>query len=114
MRHHSGHDARYSIVGTIFAFASALHREKMMFSALAPLQEWDALICSSPTLRETVERTFEVWEEYLRQRLGQLISLGHSFRSFPLEPKFRRSRFSRTMQPHAHACDQGSALPMTR
>ena len=70
VRRHAGRDADYSIVGTIFAFASATHRERMMSSALAPLHEWDAMICSSPTLRQTVERTFDEWEDHLCERLG--------------------------------------------
>jgi glycosyltransferase involved in cell wall biosynthesis len=70
IRRHASKDDAYSIVGSIFAFASATHREMMMGSALAPLHEWDALICSSPTLEETVRRTFDTWEDYLRERLG--------------------------------------------
>ncbi len=70
VRRHAGADADYSIVGTIFAFAAATYREKMMQSAMAPLHEWDALICSSPTLRQTVEQTFDAWEDYLHERLG--------------------------------------------
>ena len=70
IRRHAAKDDAYSIVGTIFAFASATHREQMMQSAMAPLHEWDAFICSSPTLEETVRRTFDVWEDYLRERLG--------------------------------------------
>ncbi len=70
VRRHAGRDTAYSIVGTIFAYASATHRELMMHSALAPLQEWDALVCSSPTLRQTVADTFDRWEDYLRQRLS--------------------------------------------
>lgn len=69
-RRYSDADSKYSIVGTIFAFASPTHREQMMQSALAPLHEWDALICSSPTLRKTVEHTFDAWQEYLAERLG--------------------------------------------
>ena len=70
IRRHASRDDAYSIVGSIFAFASATHREQMMGSALAPLHEWDALICSSPTLEEVVRRTFDTWEDYLRERLG--------------------------------------------
>ncbi|MEI8084114.1 MAG: glycosyltransferase, partial [Actinomycetes bacterium] len=70
VRRHAGHDGDYSIVGTIFAFASATHRDQMMRSALAPLHEWDAMVCSSPSLAETVARTFDNWQDYLRERLG--------------------------------------------
>lgn len=70
VRRHAARDGAYSIVGTIFAFASATHREQMMRSALAPLHEWDALICSAPSLRATVERVFDTWQEHLRQHLS--------------------------------------------
>ena len=70
IRRHAARDDAHSIVGTVFAFASATHREQMMQSAMAPLHEWDALICSSPTLEESVRRTFDGWEDYLRERLG--------------------------------------------
>jgi glycosyltransferase involved in cell wall biosynthesis len=69
VRRHAGRDAAYSISGTIFAFSSAPHRELMLQSLLAPLYEWDALICSSPTLRDTVLRTLDGWEDHLRERL---------------------------------------------
>lgn len=70
VRRHAGRDAAYSIVGTIFAFASATHREIMLSSLLAPVHEWDALICSSPSLRATVEQTLAEWEDHLRERLA--------------------------------------------
>jgi glycosyltransferase involved in cell wall biosynthesis len=70
IRRHSSADGEYSIIGTIFAFASPTHRELMMGSALAPLQTWDALICTSPSLQKAVKRTFETWEDYLRERTG--------------------------------------------
>jgi len=70
VRRHGAGDAAYSIAGTVFAFSSPAHREVMLHSLLAPLHEWDALICSSPTLRDTVARTLDTWEEYLGERLG--------------------------------------------
>ncbi len=72
IRRHSAADHDYSIIGTIFAFASPTHRELMMKSALAPLHDWDALICTSPSLQLAVQRTFDRWEEYLRERTGAL------------------------------------------
>jgi glycosyltransferase involved in cell wall biosynthesis len=69
-RRSAGRDGDYSIVGSIFAFASAAHREQMLTSLLAPVHDWDALVCSSPTLRATVERTLDEWEDYLLARLG--------------------------------------------
>jgi glycosyltransferase involved in cell wall biosynthesis len=69
VRRHAGRDRDYSIVGTIFAFSSPAHREHMLHSLLAPLHEWDALICSSPTLQTTVVATLDTWEDYLAERL---------------------------------------------
>ncbi len=70
IRRNAAQDDAYSIVGSIFAFASATHREQMMESAMAPLQRWDALVCTSPALEEAVARTFDAWEDYLRERTG--------------------------------------------
>jgi glycosyltransferase involved in cell wall biosynthesis len=70
VRRHAGLDAAYSIAGTVFAFSSPQHRELMLHSLLAPLFDWDALVCSSPTLRRTVDRTVDTWEDYLRETLG--------------------------------------------
>ncbi|MEI6621886.1 MAG: glycosyltransferase [Actinomycetes bacterium] len=71
IRRHGRRDRDYSIVGTIFAYASATHREQMMRSALAPLHDWDAMICSSPSLAHTVAQTFDSWQDYLGERLGR-------------------------------------------
>lgn len=76
VRRHAGADQDYSIVGTIFAYASAPHREQMMQAALAPIHPWDALICSSPTLAQTVAHTFDAWEHHLRAHLGVMDSSG--------------------------------------
>jgi D-inositol-3-phosphate glycosyltransferase len=69
IRRHAGADDAYSIVGTVFAFSFPAPRELSLHSLLAPLHEWDALVCSSPTLRDTVDRTVTDWEDHLRERL---------------------------------------------
>jgi glycosyltransferase involved in cell wall biosynthesis len=70
VRRHASKDLSYSIVGSIFAFASPTHRERMMGSVMAPLHEWDAMVCSSPCLEAAVRRTLDGWEAYLAERLG--------------------------------------------
>lgn len=70
IRRHARCDSEYSIVGTIFAFSSPVHRELMVNSLLAPMHEWDAVISSSPTLQRTLVDTIDAWESYLRERLG--------------------------------------------
>lgn len=69
IRRHAKQERNYSIVGTVFAFSSPEHRERMLHSLLAPVHQWDALVCSSPTLRDTVEAVLERWQEHLRDRL---------------------------------------------
>ncbi len=75
IRRAAGRDDAYSIVGTMFAFASATHREQMMQSTLAPIREWDAVICSSPTLVETISGVYDSWEEHLREHMGASLVL---------------------------------------
>ena len=70
IRRYAGRDGDYSIVGTMFAFASATHRERMVSSTLAPVHPWDAIVCSSPTLAQTVAGVLDAWEDHLRDRLG--------------------------------------------
>ncbi len=77
-RRHGGSDDAYSIVGSIFAFASAPHREQMLLSLLAPVAPWDALVCSSSSLRTTVESTIDEWEDALRARMGLAAAQQHS------------------------------------
>ena len=37
---------------------------------MAPIQPWDALICTSPAVRECLEGLFDRWELHLSQRFG--------------------------------------------
>lgn len=75
IRRHARADGDYSIVGTMFAFASATHRERMVQSTLAPIREWDAIVCSSPTLARTMTGVMDRWEQHLQEHLGSAITL---------------------------------------
>ena len=37
---------------------------------VAPVQPWDALICTSPSVRDCLEQLFDHWEAYLLERFG--------------------------------------------
>ena len=37
---------------------------------VAPVQPWDALICTSPAVRECLVGLFERWQEYISHRFG--------------------------------------------
>ena len=39
-------------------------------AVLAPVQPWDALICTSPAVRQCLEGILDRWQEHLSQRFG--------------------------------------------
>ena len=67
--HRHGHQA-YSLVGMIHTLASPKVRELIGEVLAAPVQPWDALICTSPAVRECLEGLLDRWQEHLSQRFG--------------------------------------------
>jgi glycosyltransferase involved in cell wall biosynthesis len=39
-------------------------------ASVAPTHPWDAVVCTSPTVKEGLERMFEAWGGYLAERMG--------------------------------------------
>lgn len=70
MRRRRASDGRYSLVGLIHTVAPPEVRRIIADTMLAPVHDWDALICTSPAVQENVTSLFEQWGEYLAQRLG--------------------------------------------
>ena len=64
-----GHKA-YSLVGMIHTLAPPKVRELIGEVLLAPVQPWDALVCSSPAVRRCLEVLLDRWQEHLSQRFG--------------------------------------------
>lgn len=60
----------YSLVGLIHTLAPPAVRELIGAAAVAPVYPWDALICSSPSVREGLERLFGQWHDHLQERFG--------------------------------------------
>ncbi|HVT53240.1 MAG TPA: glycosyltransferase family 4 protein, partial [Dongiaceae bacterium] len=60
----------YSIVGVTHTTASASAMDSISDLHHAPVQAWDALICTSKVVRETVEFVLGAQAEYLRARFG--------------------------------------------
>lgn len=69
-RRHAGQERDYSLVGTFFGIAVAQARQAMVGGLLAPLQPWDAVICSSPTVQRAVRRMLENVGADLADRFG--------------------------------------------
>jgi D-inositol-3-phosphate glycosyltransferase len=63
-------DEAYSLVGLIHTLGPPLLREAAAATAMAPTQPWDALVCTSPAVRQAVEAMFEAQAEHLRERFG--------------------------------------------
>lgn len=49
-------DAAYSLAGLIHTIAPPAIREQMAAAALAPVQPWDAFICTSPAVQAAMEQ----------------------------------------------------------
>ncbi len=61
---------RWSLCGVTHTLCSAGAMDAIVELATAPLQPWDALICTSQAVRAAVERLLEGQMAYLRERLG--------------------------------------------
>jgi alpha-maltose-1-phosphate synthase len=60
----------YSICGVTHTIASIGVMEGIGDFLIAPLQPWDALICTSFAVKTAVERLLNTWADYLAQRTG--------------------------------------------
>jgi D-inositol-3-phosphate glycosyltransferase len=52
-------DKAYSLIGLIHTIAPPVMREYIAESAIGPVQDWDAQICTSPSVRDAVESRFD-------------------------------------------------------
>ena len=78
-----GHKA-YSLVGMIHTLAPPKVRELIGDVLVAPVQPWDALICTSPAVRECLERLLDRWQAHLSYRFGGSRSLRPQLPLLPL------------------------------
>lgn len=69
-RRRTSGDSGYSLIGLIHTVAPPALRQEIAQASIAPVQSWDALICTSPSVRSAMERMFDDWESYLSDRFG--------------------------------------------
>jgi glycosyltransferase involved in cell wall biosynthesis len=90
----------YSLTGVTHSIGESYILEEMAAMLLAPLEPWDALVCTSEPGRRAVESLLEGVADYLRERLGasrippaQLVTipLGAHPGDFVVDPGVRRS-----------------------
>ena len=70
MRRRRASDRAYSLVGLIHTIAPPAMRQIIAMTSAGPMHPWDALICTSPSVRDGLTRMFEGWGEHLAERTG--------------------------------------------
>ena len=60
----------YSVCGVTHTIASMGVMQSIGDLLIAPVQPWDALICTSVAVRTAVEHVLDTWADYLAQRTG--------------------------------------------
>lgn len=82
-RRHIGSNA-YSLCGLTHTISSMNVMEAFGDLGIAPFEEWDALICTSKSVRDTVEHVLGNWSEYLEKRNGGKVELPVQLPIIPL------------------------------
>ena len=57
-------DSAYSLVGLIHTIAPPAVRQEIAVAALAPTHPWDALVCTSPAVQQSMEAMFDAQAEH--------------------------------------------------
>lgn len=60
----------YSVCGVTHTIASMGVMQSIGDLLIAPVQPWDAVICTSVAVRTAVKRLLDTWADYLAQRTG--------------------------------------------
>lgn len=63
-------DHAYNLVGLIHTLGPPMIREQIVSCLSAPIQDWDALICTSPAVQTVVSSFFDDQEAWLQERFG--------------------------------------------
>ena len=70
LRRRESMEREYSLVGLIHTIAPLPMRHDIAGTTITPIHPWDAMVCTSPSVKSAVERLFDDWVEYLCERLG--------------------------------------------
>lgn len=74
----------YSLCGVTHTLASKVAMQGIGDLLIAPIQPWDAVICTSEAVKAMVERILGNWAEYLAERLGAKPAIGLKLPVIPL------------------------------
>ena len=82
MRRHGG-DRAYSITGLIHSLAPPAMRDYIARAITSPIQPWDTLWCTSPSVRDALTAMYEQYADFLA---GRFAGAGARPRPFPAIP----------------------------
>lgn len=63
-------DRAYSLMGLVHTIAPPSIRQTIAMASVAPVYPWDAIICTSPSIRDALGDMFEAWGDFLGERTG--------------------------------------------
>ncbi|WP_334162358.1 glycosyltransferase family 4 protein [Phenylobacterium sp.] len=63
-------DRAYSLLGLAHTLAPPAMRQVMAMASVGPAHPWDAIICTSPSVRDGLTEMFAEWGEHLAERTG--------------------------------------------
>jgi len=63
-------DRGYSLLGLVHTIAPPYMRQVIANTVVAPLHPWDAVICTSPSVRDAVAQMLDAWGDHLAERTG--------------------------------------------
>jgi glycosyltransferase involved in cell wall biosynthesis len=69
LRRRAGGDRAFSLIGLIHTLAPPAIRELISHAMTAPVQPWDALICTSPAVRQAMQQMFDAYGDHLGERM---------------------------------------------
>ncbi len=83
-RRRLGEATAFSLVGVTHTISSTGAMDSILESLVAPVQPWDAIVCTSSAVRSAVLRLLEMQGAYLKQRLGATRIEGPALPVIPL------------------------------
>ena len=104
MRRRAGGDRAYSLLGLTHTLGPPAMRQLISMASVAPVQPWDAIICTSPSVRDVTRTMLDEWGAFLAERTGgspppppalPIVPLGvtaHAFESAAARPAVRAAR----------------------
>jgi glycosyltransferase involved in cell wall biosynthesis len=70
LRRITGKDRDLSLIGLVHTLAPPTIRQSIAMASVSPVYPWDAIICTSPSVRDALSEMFDEWGDFLAERTG--------------------------------------------